>query len=263
MRIKFDSQLLSYKQAVWYAERKRLLRVIRQVRNRLISSDGGKCHFSRSTLHVLRRLRRERDYLPDSFFLERLANLCLDRGWAGWASELYEATAYVRSWKQERPKPSIPPPALDWCQFLPDDMEPDEEDILMQDPERQANEAMIAHIRLNRDPEEVSLSAPGGEFDRRDLRSDLRDLRDALGVLQPDMAQSCGLSVRTLNRLENLERKGSYLPHRSTLLKLASLCRERGWEGRALTLEKAAGWERWHKYPEGRFSRGRGGKGID
>lgn len=256
MRVQPDPQLLNYRQAEWYAERKRLLRVLRQVRNRLVAGDGGKCHFSRSTLHALQCLRRDRGYLPDAFFLERLANLCLDRGWPGWASELYESVAYVQARKQERPKPPTPPPALDCYQFLPDDMEPAEEAILMQDPARKASGAMIAHIRLNRDPEEVALSAPGGEFDREELHVDLKDLRDVLELLQPDMAQLCGLSVRCLSQMENLERKGAYLPHASTLLKLATLCRERGWPERAAVLEKAAGWKRRHRYPERKVTRG-------
>lgn len=109
---------------------------------------------------------------------------------------------------------------------------------------------MIAHIHLSRDPEEVALSAPGGMFDREELKATLRYLRGALGLSRPKMAKEHGLSRETWLRMETLESTGAYLLHASTLLTLAALCREREWDTHAEVLEKAAGWGRRHKYPE-------------
>lgn len=255
MRVESDPQGLKWNRAAWHVERKRLLRVLRQVRAKLVDSGGGKCHFSRSTLNALRNLRRDRGYLPDAFWLERVANLCLDRGWAEHAAELLEAVAYVNTRNPDRVKPWEPPPASAIHAFIPDDMDPEEEAVLMQDPARRASQAMIAHIRLNRDPEEVS-PAVTSIIARCGLRQDIRDLRDALDLSQPGLGEACGLSTNTLSRMENLGREGAYLPHASTLRKLAALCRERGWPERATALERAAGWERRHRYPERKDSRG-------
>jgi len=131
--------------------------------------------------------------------------------------------------------------------FLLDDLEPDLEDALLRNPAQREHDAMIAHIRLRGDPGELEADRL---FAREELRDSVRDLRDVLELSQPGLARELGLSRKTLGRIEALERKGSYLPHASTLRKLAAFCRERGWPERAEALERVASWPRRHKYPE-------------
>ncbi len=116
----------------------------------------------------------------------------------------------------------------------------------------QKSHAMMAHIRMNRDPEELKYQE---RFAREKLFDTLCRVRDNLELTQKDFARQHGVPERTLRRLEHLDTQGSYLPHASTLRKLASLCRGLGWEEHAETLEEVAGWERRHRF-KGRIKAG-------
>ncbi len=255
---------LGLRQDRWKAERRRLIITLREMRQLLVAHRRGPGkplmgrRFSYTIPYILDCMKRDGRYLPPYRDIAALAVRCQDLGWPDHYLALELAAEWINSKQGGKPVPRKhrPPPQLSPHGFIPDDMDSGEEEVLMQDPARRANHAMIAHIRLNRDREEVALSAPGGEFDREELRADLKDLRDVLELLQAEMAELHGVSVRTLSRMENLERKGTYLPHASTLRKLADLCWERGWPERAAVLEKAAGWGRRHKFASRKPIRG-------
>ncbi len=109
-------------------------------------------------------------------------------------------------------------------------------------------DAMAAQIRLNRDPDGLLYQE---RFARENLLDTLKVVRANLEMTQVDFARGHGISKRTMVRLEHLDTQGgdgAYLPHASTLRKLASVCRELRWEGHAKVLEEAARWPRRHRF---------------
>lgn len=246
------------------AERRRLITTLREMQRLLVAHRRGPGkplmgrRFSYTIPDILKRLKRGGDYLPPYSVVMALAVRCQDLGWPDHHLALELAAEWVSLKHGGKPatKAPAPLPGLSPHGFIPDDMDPIEEEAPMQDPVSVVNQALIAQIRLNRDPEEVALAVPGGLFDRQGLHTILRDLRDVLDAPQVDRAKMCGLSARSLSRLENLGTRDSYLPHAATLHRLAELCRDRGWPERAEVLEKAAGWERRHQYPERKIQRG-------
>jgi biotin operon repressor len=189
--------------------------------------------------------------------LEQLDWFCRDQGWARLARTFAQTSDWIRlrAWIRGAPPPIASPP--------PPPSAPDPDDYPRTSQQDQC-EALLARISLcqARGPQ---AKADDLLLNREELRETIRRIRVSLdspcdtgdGLLsQPKLAERLGLSSKTVWRLENLERKGTYLPHRSTLRKLAEFSRTQGWEEQALHLEKAAGWERRHRYPERKSQRG-------
>ena len=239
------------------AERRRLILTLREVQR---LREAHRCgpgrpliglRLSRTLPFILRCLKRDGKYLPPYRVVMDLATMCQDMGWPDHYLALVMAADWIVSRRGGKPQPRVTKPLeTSPHRFILDELDPLEEDALLTDPAQLQHDAMIAHIRLRRDPEEVALSVPGGLLDREELRETIRYLRGALDLSRPRMAEEHGLSINTWLRMETLERGGAYLPHASTLLKLAALCREREWDHHAEVLEKAAGWDRRHQYPE-------------
>jgi len=240
----------------WLAEHRRLVVALREMSALLGARRRGPSkplrgrRLSRTLPFILERLRRGGDYLPPYRTVTDLALMCQDWGWERHALALERAAEWIDSKRGGKPRlRAAERPRAESHGFVLDDFDPEIEDALLYDPAQRQHDAMIAHIRLNRDPEELEAAKL---FEREELRDTIRHVRDMLDLSRPEMSKQYGLSRETWLRMETLERKGGYLPHRSTLLKLAALCREKGWEDHALALEKAAGWERPHRYPERR-----------
>ena len=251
------------------AERRRLIITLREMQQLLVAKRRGPGkpllgrRLSRTIPYTLRRMKRDGAYLPAYNTVRDLAIRCLDLGWPKHQAALELAAEWVniKQGGKAAPAAAAPPLELHTHHFVPDDMDPLEEAVLLQDPARMACHTVMARIRLVRDPEECAMENPEGWYDREELRERLRDIRGALELTQVDMADTHGLSVRSYSRMENLPRSptkeaksdcpgeivktmASYLPHASTLRKLAALCRENRWPERAAALEKASGWQR-------------------
>ena len=248
---------LGLTQTRWNTEHRRLSTALREMQRLLVAWRRGPGkplrgkRLSRTLPFILERMRRGGGYLPPYRTVLDLATMCLDRGWPRHALALEMAAEWINSKRGGKPQPRVTKPLeTSPHRFILDELDPQVEDALLTDPAQLQHDAMMAHIRLRRDPEEVALSVPGGLLNREELRETIRYLRGALDLSRPRMAEEHGLSINTWLRMETLERGGAYLPHASTLLKLAALCREREWDRHAEVLEKAAGWERHHRHPK-------------